>query len=215
MESYSYDPVAFGSPKNGTTNSYAAWKRTLDAAVTNAASNGGIVKLAVSPGSYTATWNGETGYDSGLGSGLITSLNYRSLFVIDNPNVTDVILDVSGCSLKMGGADKDDWATFLTVVGASLTVIHDGTTYDFENLLTTQGTVTAIVAPTSGDNGYVEFTIDTAFPEQTPSFGTCSEVRTCSALQYTLAHPARHFTKLVVNRRAKLTPDRRPILTPS
>jgi hypothetical protein len=195
---FAVDPAVFMADKTGTTNSYRAWKSAIDYAIARAPQNGGIVYIKPSPGKYRLDWNGATGVDVGLPGISVTSLNTRSIFVIDDPNVTDVILDVSGCSLKMGGTDKDDWATFLTVVDASLTVIHDGTTYDYVNLLTTQGTITAIQAPTSGDNGYVEFTRDPAFPA--PSFTTCSEVRTCSALQYTLAHPDQHFTKLVMNR---------------
>jgi hypothetical protein len=199
------NPALSGADMTGENNSYAAWKAAFDRGVALASHNGGVVHVKPTPAAYTTTWNGATGVDVGLSINP-TLMNYRSTFVIDDADVTKVVLDLSGCTIKQGGTTWEDFATWLTVKDADLHVKVDGTTFDFDILLTTQGTITAIQAPTSGDNGYVEFTIDPLFPVQTPEWldvngdGVISEVVTCSDITYAMARPERHYEKIVLDR---------------
>jgi hypothetical protein len=183
----------------GVTPCTEIWQKWIDAYVTAAPRFGGNLHLVATKAKYRHIWNGGRGVDVGLGIAT-TGLNYRSCLVINDPVVTSVTWNVEGSTLLMDGTGPDTWAAFLSTRRAATFVQHAGAAYDYVHLPTTQGKVTAIVAPTSGNNGTVSLEIDEDFPEQVPSFDTVVQVRTCSEPDFTISSEKRHFTKLLFTR---------------
>jgi hypothetical protein len=186
------DPADFGADNAGLTNSMQAWQDAIDRGI-EVAQETGVRTLYIqpSPGDYLITWNGLTGFNSGMGIA-ITALNYRTCLLIDSPYIDHVVLIARGCKLKQGGTNKDTWASLFYVNNARLDVI--GGTYDMVNFPFTQGTVTTIGA------NYVDIQIDPAFDQQIPSFAQCSEVITYTAEQYEQDAPLRSPVQFAFDR---------------
>lgn len=174
----------------------ADYRTIISAAITRAtalaADNGGHFALKLHPGEYHFSWDGVSGWDSGLGIST-AALNYRSIFVIDNAAVTHVTLDFTGAVLVQKGEDKDTWASLFYIADAEVDIIEGN--FDMENRTFTQGTCTAIGAD------YYEFEVDEEFdPTQTPSFAQISEVIRFSDVTLGPDRPERTVTTFPLDR---------------
>ncbi len=162
------DPAAapFNADATGSKDAFSAFTAAFQEATARARVNGGTARLKPSPGRYLIRWDGATGFDVNP-VGRLTGLNQRYCFVVDDPAVKRLILDLTDVTLVHGGRNWTEWASLLLVDGAALEVV--GGVLDYECRPFLQGVVSAV------GRDSIDVALDPAFGE-TPSFSEVFEI---------------------------------------